>query len=110
MQQFKADIFKALAHPTRIRILELTRGGELSVTELQEQLSAEPSTVSQQLAVLRSRQLVVGRKEGTSVFYSAADPLVYDLLDTARGLFEKHVGSLQALVDSATAAEETQQP
>ena len=68
LQGFKADLFKALGHPVRIRILELLRSGERTVSDLQSQLQIEASSVSQQLAVLRSRQLVVGRKEGTSAY------------------------------------------
>lgn len=97
MQGFKAELFKALGHPARIRILELLRAGEQTVSELQAELSLESSTVSQQLAVLRTRQLVVGRKEGTNVYYSVTDPAVFDLLDAARGIFERHLNTLQEL-------------
>jgi ArsR family transcriptional regulator len=99
MQAYKAELFKALAHPVRIRILELLRDGERTVSELQEDLDIEPSTVSQQLAVLRGRNLVVGRKEGTSVHYRAIDPQVFDLLDTARSMFRTHLASLQELAE-----------
>jgi DNA-binding transcriptional ArsR family regulator len=97
LQGFKAELFKALGHPVRIRILELLRSGERTVSELQAQLQIEASSVSQQLAVLRSRQLVVGRKEGTSAYYRVSDPLVFDLLDTARAIFEGQLVSLQAM-------------
>jgi DNA-binding transcriptional ArsR family regulator len=101
LQTFKAELFKALAHPVRIRILELLRGGEMTVTELQEQLEIEaPSVVSQQLSVLRARQLVTGRKEGTSVYYRVVDPQVFALLDDARILFEHHLLSLQEMARS----------
>ena len=99
LQGFKADLFKALAHPVRIRILELLRGQERSVSELQEALDIEMSSVSQQLAILRGRQLVVGRKEGNSVYYSVVDPQVYALLDTARAMFQRHVAELQDLAE-----------
>ena len=100
MQNFKAELFKALGHSSRIRIIELLRNGEQTVSELQSQLEMEPSSVSQQLSVLRARQLVVGRKDGTNVHYRVTDPQVFDLLDTARALFEQHLGSLQAMADS----------
>lgn len=99
LQTFKAELFKALGHPVRIRILELLRNGEQTVSELQAQLEIDPSSVSQQLAVLRNRQLVVGRKQGTSVYYSAVDPQVYDLLDVARAMFNRHLLTLQAMAD-----------
>jgi ArsR family transcriptional regulator len=98
---FKAELFKALGHPVRIRILELLREGEQSVSGLQGALEIEASSVSQQLAVLRARQLVSGRKEGTTVFYSVTDPQVFDLLDTARAMFTRHVAELQAMADDA---------
>ncbi len=99
LQAFKADLFKALSHPTRIRILELLRFGELSVSELQVRLGIEASSVSQQLAILRNRQIVAGRKEGTTVYYQVTDPLVFELLDVARAMFDRHVLALQALAE-----------
>jgi DNA-binding transcriptional ArsR family regulator len=103
VQVYKAELFKALSHPIRIRILELLRTGEMTVSELQMRLEIEASSVSQQLGVLRSRQLVVGRKEGTSVYYCAADPQVYELLDVARSMFEHHLGALQAMAEQDAA-------
>lgn len=100
LQGFKAEMFKTLGHPVRIRILELLRDQELTVSDLQSRLEVEMSSVSQQLALLRARQLVVGRKEGTSVYYSVVDPQVYELLDVARAMFQRHVDALRALADS----------
>jgi ArsR family transcriptional regulator len=96
---FKAELFKALSHPVRIRILELLRTGEMTVSELQSRLELEASSVSQQLGVLRSRQLVAGRKAGTSVHYRVVDPQVFDLLDVARAMFDRHLVSLQAMAE-----------
>ena len=104
MQAYKAELFKALAHPVRIHILELLREGERTVSELQTELEIESSTVSQQLGVLRARSLVTGRKEGTSVHYSAVDPQVFDLLDTTRAMFQTHVASLQELAGTDQSA------
>lgn len=106
LQGFKAELFKALGHPVRIRILELLRDGERTVSELQADLEIDASSVSQQLAVLRARQLVTGRKEGTSVHYSASDPQVFELLDIARSIFDRHLTVLQAMAEE-TATEET---
>jgi DNA-binding transcriptional ArsR family regulator len=100
LQGFKAELFKTLGHPVRIRILELLRQQEMTVSDLRARLEVEMSSVSQQLALLRARQLVVGRKEGTSVFYSVIDPQVYELLDVARAMFQRQVASMQALVES----------
>ncbi len=68
LQRFKAEFFKALAHPTRIRILELLRNGEKSVGELQQGTASEGSTVSQQLAILRMKNLVDTRKVGNIIY------------------------------------------
>jgi DNA-binding transcriptional ArsR family regulator len=100
LQGFKAELFKTLGHPVRIRILELLRDQEMTVSDLQARLDVEMSSVSQHLSLLRARQLVVGRKEGTSVIYSAVDPQVYELLDVARAMFQRQVASMQALAAS----------
>ena len=99
LQGFKAELFKALAHPARIKILEYLRSGERTVSELQVLLDLESSTVSQQLAILRARSIVEGRKQGTSVYYRVPDPLIFDLLDVARRIFANHVVGLQAMAD-----------
>ena len=91
LQVFKAAFFRALAHPVRIRILELLVRGERSVQELQGALGLEQPVVSQQLAVLRSNNIVSGRKEGVSVRYGVRDPLVGTLLDTARQIFNNQL-------------------
>jgi DNA-binding transcriptional ArsR family regulator len=91
LQVFKAGFFRALAHPVRIRILELLVKGDRSVQELQEALGLEQPVVSQHLAVLRASQIVSGRKEGVSVRYAVRDPLIGTLLDTARQIFNNHL-------------------
>lgn len=99
LQGFKAELFKALGHPIRIRILELLRNGERTVSDLQAALDIDAGSVSQHLAVLRGRQLVVGRKEGTSVYYRVSDSHVFDLLDAARAIFDRHLITLQGMAD-----------
>ena len=91
LQVFKAGFFRALAHPVRIRILEVLVKGDRSVQELQQALGLEQPLVSQQLAVLRASNIVSGRKEGMSVRYSVRDPLIGALLDTARQIFNNHL-------------------
>jgi ArsR family transcriptional regulator len=98
LQAFKAAFFKALAHPVRIRILEVLVRGERSVQELQEVLDLEQPVVSQQLSVLRASNIVAGRKEGASVRYGVRDPLVADLLDAARRIFNNHLVGTQDLL------------
>ncbi|MBA9088182.1 DNA-binding transcriptional ArsR family regulator [Fontibacillus solani] len=100
LQQFKAEFFKALAHPMRIRILEVLAEGERNVNELQTILGSEGSAVSQQLAVLRAKNLVNSVKDGTTVVYSLRDPLLKDLLAVARQIFNNHlIESISLLKD-----------
>lgn len=98
LQAFKSGFFRALAHPVRIRILELLARGERSVQELQDALALEQPIVSQQLAVLRTNNIVSGRKDGVSVRYSLRDPLIADLLDVARRIFNNHLVGTQDLL------------
>lgn len=91
LRQFKAEFFKALAHPLRIRILELLRDGPMSVGQLQEAIGVPASTISQQLAVLRGRTIVVTERRGTTVIYRVQDRALYVLLDAARQIFNGHL-------------------
>ena len=104
LQSFKADLFKALSHPTRIRILELLREGEKGVTQLQFELGPEGSTVSQQLAILRMKNLVDARRAGNAIYYRLKDPQIKDLLDVSRRIFEAHVVRLQSLSEEDVAS------
>jgi len=91
LSRFKAEFFKALAHPLRIRILDELRGGKAGVNDLCARLGVEPSTLSQQLAILRNRNIVIGRKEGQNVYYSVCDKAIFKLLDVAREIFNNHL-------------------
>lgn len=98
LQKFKADFFRALSHPVRIRILELLVRDEFSVQELQEKLGLSQPAVSQQLSVLRASNIVAGTKEGVTVRYRVRDPLVGDLLAVARRLFDNQLVGAQQLL------------
>jgi DNA-binding transcriptional ArsR family regulator len=98
LQAFKAEFFKALAHPLRIRILELLIVREHSVLEIQRALEAEQSAVSQQLAVLRAKHIVRARKEGTTVHYAVVDPEVSTLLAAARRIFNNQLTGTHKLL------------
>lgn len=110
LHQFKADLFKALAHPARIKILELLRRGERTVSDLQASLELESSSVSQQLGILRARQIIAGRRVSTNVYYRVRDPRIYVILDAAREIFETHVQDLQALLDAQRAEDDALEP
>ncbi len=98
MSQFTSEFFKALAHPLRIRILDGLRAGEVGVNELSSRLQVEQSTLSQQLAILRKSNIVVGRKEAQSVLYSISDPAIIRLLDDARQIFNNQLISIRDLL------------
>lgn len=91
IHHFKAEFFKALAHPMRIRILEVLCDKDRTVNELQTILGSEGSAVSQQLAVLRNKNVVYGMKDGTNVIYSLRDPMIKDLLAVARQIFDNQL-------------------
>ena len=84
LHQLKAEFFKTLSHPTRIRVLELLSDRERSVGELLREVEIEASNLSQQLAVLRRAGLVTTRKEGSTVYYSIVSHEIADLLGVAR--------------------------
>ncbi len=91
LRRFKADVFQALSHPTRIHIIECLRNGELPVGALLERLSVEPANLSQHLSLLRGQRLVTSRKAGNQVFYSLRDPMLIEVLDTMRRYFQAHL-------------------
>lgn len=96
---FKAEFFKALAHPLRIQILDELRAGPVSVGELRERLSVEQSTLSQQLAVLRSRSLVRTERVGTTIRYEVGDPAIWQLLDSARVIFDNQLVNVRSVLE-----------
>jgi len=98
LQVFKAEFFRALAHPVRIRLLEELGPGERSVQALQDALGLAQSFVSQQLAVLRNKSLVGTRKVGTTVWYFVRDPLIHELLQVARRIFDNRLVDTQAML------------
>jgi ArsR family transcriptional regulator len=105
LRQFKANIFQALAHPTRIAIIELLRDGEMPVATIIEHLGLEPSNVSQHFAVLRAKNIVISRKEGNQVFYSVRDPLLIEVLDVMRRYFQAHMEEAVAMLEAMHQAE-----
>lgn len=106
MQQFKAEFFKALAHPLRIKILELLSEGDKNVNEIQNLIGSEGSAVSQQLTVLRGKNIVVGTKDGNRVVYSLRDPMIVELLSIARQIFNNHLVDTITMLDKISENEE----
>lgn len=99
IQQFKAEFFKALSHPLRIRILELLAEGDKNVNEIQNLVGSEGSAVSQALTVLRSKNIVTGTKEGNRVVYTLRDPVIIELLQVARNIFNNHLVDTITMLD-----------
>ena len=91
LREYKASIFHALAHPTRVAIVEALRDCEISARVIQERLGVEQANLSQHLAILRSRQIVANRKEGNQVFYSLRNKALVKVLDMMRRYFQAHL-------------------
>ena len=100
LSNFKAEFFKALAHPLRISILDALREGELTVNEISQKFLVEPPNASQQLAVLRNKNIIVARKEGANVYYSVSDPALFKLLDAAREIFNNHLVGVRGILEA----------
>jgi len=105
LRQFKAEFFQALAHPTRIAIVEQLRDGEQSAGTLIERLGIEQANASQHLAVLRAKNILVSRKAGNQVFYSVRNPLIIDVLNIMRRYFQEHMSEATAALKALDKAE-----
>jgi ArsR family transcriptional regulator len=99
LRRFKADIFQALANPTRIAIVELLRDEKVvPVSRICERLELEQANISQHLAVLRSKHIVSGQKKANQVFYSLRDPIIGRILNLMKQYFQSHLNqSLEVL-------------
>lgn len=103
LRAYKASVFQALGHPTRIAIVELLRDGELPAGVLQERLGIEQANVSQHLAILRNRQIVSHRKVGNQVLYSVRNPVLIQVLDIMRRYFQSHLKESVQMLDEIKA-------
>ena len=107
LSEFKAEFFKALAHPLRVSILDALRDGELTVNEISQRFEVEQANASQQLAVLRNRNIVITRKEGANVFYSVRDKSIFKLLDAAKEIFNHHLVGVRSMLEEIHAVAPT---
>lgn len=98
MRQFKAGIFQALGHPTRVAIVEFLSHGEMSVGQLCEKVGVEQANASQHLAVLRNKHIVETRKEGNQIFYRLRNPLLGEVLEKMRQYFFAHLGEAMEML------------
>jgi ArsR family transcriptional regulator len=97
LYQLHAELCKTLANPTRLEILTLLRDGEQSVTALTTRIGIHQSTVSQHLAVLRQRRVVVTRKEGANIFYRIANPKMVQACDLIRDVLFDQIAAMKQL-------------
>lgn len=98
LRTFKAGLFQALSHPTRIAIVDELRAGELNAGGLAERLGVEQANLSQHLAVLRARQVVVNRRVGNQMLYSVRDPVLFQVLDLLRQYFQSQADETRAML------------
>ena len=106
LRQFKANIFQALSHPTRIAIVEQLSNGELAAGVIIDRLELEQANASQHFAVLRAKNIVTNRKEGNQVFYSVRDPLLLEVLDILRRYFQAHIEEALSMLQELNETEE----
>ena len=104
LYQMKADFFKTLGHPARIRVLELLSDRDYAVSEMLPEVGLGPANLSQQLSVLRRAGLVTARREGLSVLYTLTSPRVAELLAVARAILTGVVASQAELLEDLPAA------
>jgi DNA-binding transcriptional ArsR family regulator len=98
VREVKANLFRVLGHPARVRILELLREGERSVGALQTELGLDSGGTSQHLAALRRIGLVESRRKGTSVYYRVDDERVFDLLEVGRAIITRQLADQQSIL------------
>ena len=99
----KAEFFRTLGHPVRVRMLQLLRDGEMSVGALQAALALDSSGTSQHLAALRKQGLVSSRRDGTSVYYSVKDERMLALLQLAKEIISSSLEENRQLLDELAA-------
>lgn len=98
MRRFKAEVFQALAHPTRVAIVEYLHQGELSVGQICEKVGVEQANASQHLAILRNKHIVQTRKAGNQIFYRLRDPAFGKVLAALREYFLSHITEMVELL------------
>lgn len=105
LYQAKAEFFRMLGHPVRIRVLELLGDGPMAVRDLLNEIDIEPSSLSQQLAVLRRTGIVTSNRDGSTVIYALAGPDVADLMRAARRILTEMLAGQAELLDALQQAD-----
>lgn len=96
--QLISNVFKALAHPTRIQILKLLKDGERCVCEILPNLDSEQSNTSQHLTVMKNQGILDSRKEGSKVIYMVKNPEVFKMVDLAEAMILRQLEETKALL------------
>jgi len=96
--QLISNVFKAIAHPTRIQIINLLRNGEMCVCEILSNLDSEQSNTSQHLTVLKNQGIVESRKDGSKVIYSIKNKEVYQMIDLAEAIILRQIEETKNLL------------
>ncbi|SDC00352.1 MULTISPECIES: ArsR/SmtB family transcription factor [unclassified Candidatus Frackibacter] len=99
ISKLTSELFKALAHPTRVQILSLLRKGELCVCDIYEALELSQSNISQHLKVLKDQDLVESRKDGVMVLYKVKDDEIWEILDSAKSLLVKQINKTKLALE-----------
>jgi ArsR family transcriptional regulator len=105
--QVKAEFFRTLGHPARIRVLEILKAGERPVNELIPEVGIEASHLSQQLGLMRRAGIIQSRKVGANVYYSVGDPKLFELLDVAKRIITSSLAESQLLLEQMEAIDES---
>ena len=100
LRRFKAEIFQALSHPTRVAIVELLEKGEQPAGAMMDELGLEQANISQHLAVLRAKQIVTTRRAGNQVYYSLRDPVLGNVLGLLREYFYAHLSESVSMLET----------
>lgn len=98
LYRLKADFFKLLGHPVRVRVIELLHDGERTVGDLQQELGLDSSGTSQHLGALRRQGILATRRDGTSVYYRVSDPRIFQLLAVAKQILGAQLEATSALL------------
>jgi ArsR family transcriptional regulator len=98
LRKWKAEVFQAMGHPTRVAILEYLCYGEMTVGRICEKVEIEQANASQHLAILRSKHLVETRKDGNHIYYRLRNPLVADMLRLMRKYFFEHMNEAMQML------------
>jgi DNA-binding transcriptional ArsR family regulator len=89
--QLVSNVFKALAHPTRIQIVKLLRNGEMCVCNILPNLDSEQSNTSQHLTILKNQGILESKKDGSKVIYSIKNNEVYEMIDLAEAIILRQI-------------------